>query len=290
MFALRTSGKLGSISATPRSSLMKRHAVVAYWILALVISWSVWLPLIAQAQGWANFQVPFALHYLGAFGPLVAALVMTRLLGGMDGLRELWIRITRWRVGWTSWVIAIGIPLGLFALSLVVTVAMGNPLPDLALMGQVNYLPYLGILVLPLWIITYGIGEEVGWRGFALPRLQNGRSALGATLILGVMWSLWHLPAFFYLETYMKLGFAMFPMFALGIISGAVVLTWLYNTSRGSILMVALWHALFDLVSASKASDSTMQTIMSIVIMVLAVVIVLVLKPANLSRVAKQVL
>jgi membrane protease YdiL (CAAX protease family) len=272
------------------ASLVRRHPVIAYWLLTLAISWLIWLPLIVQAQGWADLNVPFALHYLGAFGPMLAALIITWLTGGGAGLTELWSRIIRWRVGWVAWLAAVGSPIALYALSAVVTLAMGNPLPDLYLFGQVNYLPYLGLAVLPLWLATYGFGEEIGWRGFALPRLQNGRSALWASLILGVMWSVWHLPAFLYLETYLTLGLAIFPLFALGILCGAVLLTWLYNTARGSILIVAVWHALFDLVTAGKAADAIMQTVMSIVIMVLAVVVVIVFKPANLSREPKQVL
>jgi membrane protease YdiL (CAAX protease family) len=272
------------------TSIIRRHPVIAYWVLALAISWLIWLPLIFQVQGWANWNVPFALHYLGAFGPMLAALLMTWLLGGTEGLKELWSRIIRWRVGWVSWLAAVGSPVALFVFAALVSAAIFKALPDLTQLGQVNYLPYLGVWVLPLWLATYGFGEEIGWRGFALPRLQNGRSALWASVILGGMWSAWHLPTFFYLETYLRLGLAVFPMFALGIIAGAIVLTWLYNTARGSLLMVALWHALFDLVTATRATDVTMQTVMSVVIMVWAVVIVVVFKPANLSRERKQVI
>lgn len=289
MFAVMQSGTLNPIQA-PRLNLVTRHTVIAYWVLALAISWLIWMPLIAQMQGWANWNVPFALHYLGAFGPMIAALIMTWWVGGADGLKELWSRITRWRVGWVSWLVAIGSPLALFVVAALVSWMMNGQPPDAALLGQVNYLPYLGIWALPLWIITYGFGEEIGWRGFALPRLQNGRSALWATILLWAMWAFWHLPTFFYLETYMKLGLGMFLPFALGILAGAMVLTWLYNTARGSILMVALWHALFDLVSASKASDPTMQMVMSMVIMIWAVATVIVFKPVNLSREPKQVL
>lgn len=287
---LASSPTVGPVKTTRPLSGIQRHPVAAYWVITLAISWLIWLPLIAQAQGWENLNAPFALHYLGAFGPMLAAIVMTWIVGRRAGLSELWSRIVRWRAGWVGWLAAVGSPVALFVFAAIVSVAMGNPLPDLALLGQVNYLPYLGLGVLPLWLVTYGFGEEIGWRGFALPRLQNGRNALWASVILGVMWSAWHLPAFFYLDTYLKLGLAVFPMFALGIVAGAIILTWLYNTARGSILIVAVWHALFDLVSAGKASDPTMQTVMSIVIMVLAVVLVIVFKPANLSREPRQVL
>lgn len=269
--------------------LVKRHAVIAYWVLALAFSWLIWLPLIIQAQGWANLQVPFAVHYLGAFGPLLSSVIVTWLMSGRAGLTELWSRIVRWRVGWLGW-LAGGLPIGLFALAAVITIAIGNPPPALALLGQVNYLPYLGVLALPFWFVTYGLGEESGWRGFALPRLQNGRSALRATLILWIMWALWHIPAFFYLDTYRALGLGMFPLFALGLLAGAIVFTWIYNTTGGSVLIAALYHALFNLFTATEAADGTMQMVMSILVMVWAVVIVVVYKPANLSRQPEQVI
>lgn len=185
-------------------------------------------------------------------------------------------------------------PIAVFLLSLVgpaiVVRALGGEWPDLQRLGEVNYLPNLGIGALVLWLATYGFGEEIGWRGFALPRLQKGRSALSATLILGVMWIVWHMPAFLYLDTYVALGLAAFPMFALGVMTGAIVFTWLYNSTGGSVLMVAIWHGVFDFLSASKISGGTIAALMSAAIMVWAVAIVIVFKPANLSRHEKHTL
>jgi membrane protease YdiL (CAAX protease family) len=95
-----------------------------------------------------------------------------------------------------------------------------------------NYMPYLGMWALVLWVLTFGFGEEIGWRGFALPRLQKGRSALAASVIVWVMWVVWHIPSFFYLDTYMKLGLAMLPMFALGVLAGAIVFRMRVEGSR----------------------------------------------------------
>ena len=151
-------------------------------------------------------------------------------------------------------------------------------------------MPNLGIGALILWLATFGFGEEIGWRGYALPRLQRDHSALSATLILGVMWVVWHVPAFFYLDTYVSLGLAAFPLFALGVLTGAIVLTWIYNTTGGSVLMVAVWHGVFDFIAASKASDGYIAALMSAAIMIWAVVIVVVYKPADLSRHQKHTL
>ncbi|HET7089690.1 MAG TPA: CPBP family intramembrane glutamic endopeptidase, partial [Anaerolineae bacterium] len=254
------------------------------------ITWSIMLPLVASAQGWLQAPVPFALHYLAAFGPMLAALIMTWATGGAAGLKELWGRVTKWRVGLTGAAFAILSPVVLFVLAAIVVRALGGEWPDLQRLGEVNYLPNLGIGALVLWLATYGFGEEIGWRGFALPRLQKSRSALSATLILGVMWIVWHMPAFFYLDTYVALGLAAFPLFALGVMTGAIVLTWLYNTTGGSVLMVAVWHGVFDFLSASKANDGTIAALMSAAIMVWAVVIVIVFKPANLARHEKHTL
>ncbi len=240
---------------THQAKLLARHPVVAYYVLTLIISWAVELPLVAVQQGWIDVPIPFSIHYLASFGPAVAALIMTALVAGRDGLAELWGRITKWRVGWNWAGFAIGSPVVLLFLGLLVTAIVQGAWPDLRLLGQVNYLPYLGWWVLPLWLVTFGFGEEIGWRGFALPRLQKGVSTSRATLILGLMWVGWHVPAFFYLDTYRSMPWIVLPGLIFGILCGAVLFTWLYNGTGGSVLMVAIWHALFDLVSASKAGQ-----------------------------------
>lgn len=269
---------------------VRQHPVVTYYVVTLVISWLVELPLVAQVQGWMDLQLPLALHYVASFGPLLAAVIVTWANGGAEGLKELWSRMIRWRVGAFGFAFAVFSPVALFVLSIVVVRLATGEWVNLAWLGQINYMPYLGIWALVLWVLTFGFGEETGWRGFALPRLQNGRSALAASVILWAMWIVWHLPSFFYLDTYMKLGLAMLPMFSLGVLAGAIALTWLYNTTKGSILILALWHGLFDFFSAAKVSDGIIAAIMSTVFMIWAVVVVVVYKPAHLAREPKQVL
>jgi membrane protease YdiL (CAAX protease family) len=263
---------------------------VTYFVLTLALSWLIEVPLIVQVQGWADLRMPLALHYLASFGPMLAAILVTWATGGAEGLKELWSRLTRWHVGAFGLAFAVLSPVLLFAAGVLVVRFTSGEWINLALLGKVNYLPDLGIWALVLWLLTFGFGEETGWRGFALPRLQKGRSALAATIILWVMWIVWHIPAFLYLDTYMKLGLAMLPMFALGVLAGAIALTWLYNTTRGSILMLALWHGMFDFFSAAKVGDGTIAAIMSTVFMIWAVFVVVVYKPANLSREPRQVL
>ena len=104
-------------------------------------------------------------------------------------------------------------------------------------------------------IVSFGFGEEVGWRGFAFPRLQSRHSALVATLRLTVGWALWHLPLFFYRPGYTSMGAAGVVGWFFSLLTGAVLLTWLYNESRGSILVVALFHAAVDVAFTSSVSS-----------------------------------
>jgi len=258
---------------------IERHQVASYYGLAVLFTWAVQLPLIAVRHGWTDAPIPFWLHYVASFGPTAAALIVTALTAGKEGLRELWHQITRWRVGWKWGLFSVLSPVAVFALCMPIVRLFKGEWPDLRLLGQVNYLPYLGFAVLPLWVTTFGFGEEIGWRGFALPRLQKTMSVSKATLVLGVLWILWHIPPFFYHETYQDMGWAILLGFIFGVLCGAVLLTWLYNGTGGSVLMVALWHGIFDLLTASKAGQDIIPIVMSALVIVSALFIANIEKP-----------
>lgn len=273
-----------------RAGFIARHPVLVYYLLALAFSWSILLLLGAVKQGWIDLQVPFAIHYLAAFGPMVAALAVTAATGGWQGLRELWGRMVQWRVGWRWALFCTCSPAAAFVLTIPVYWLIKGEKPDLRLLGQANYLPYLGIAVVLVWLVTYGFGEETGWRGFALPRLQKRMSVARATLLLGGMWAFWHLPAFLYLETLEEMGLFFLPGFIFGVLCGAVLFTWMYNGTRGSILMVALWHGFFDFFSASKAGQDIIPIIMSALVIIGALVVTNLDRPWNFYHVEKQVM
>jgi membrane protease YdiL (CAAX protease family) len=195
-------------------------------------------------------------------------------------MRQLLAGVLKWRVGLGWMLFATLSPIALFAVAAVIGYATNRTWPDLALLGEVDYLPYLGIVgAFILWLLTFGVGEEVGWRGFALPRLQQSHSALTATLMLGVAWALWHLPAFFYKDTYVAMGLAAgLPLLLLSILAASIVFTWLYNSTHGSLLMVILFHALFDFLSVSRAGGDNVAAIMSAGVMMWAVLVVILFK------------
>jgi membrane protease YdiL (CAAX protease family) len=253
--------------------------------LTFLITWGIQLLLIGSENGWGGISIPPYVHYLAAYGPMTASIIVTAAIAGRTGLKELWGRITRWRVGWGWFLIALLSPAVLFAVGVAIALFLGEPAPDLALLGQVNYMPPLGLLgAWVFWFLTYGMGEEIGWRGFALPRLQHGASAGRATLILGLIWALWHLPPFFYLDTYQTMGLWMYPFLAFTIVCGNVVYTWIYNSSGGSVLMAILFHASFNTFSASAAGAGTIAIVMTAGVVLASLIIPRVYGLQNLSR------
>lgn len=271
-----------------RSSIFMRHPTMCYFVLAYALSWSITIPLAAAAQNLFNLNITFDLHYLAQVGPAVAAITMTALTEGRTGLRDLAGRALKWRVGWEWLLVSIGSPIALFTVSAVVARIVDGKWIDLRDLGRVNFLPYLGPAALVLWLISNGFGEEIGWRGFALPRLQQRHRAFTATLILSAFWALWHVPAFFYIPSYRDMGVTGAPGFFIGLLSGAILFTWLYNSTGGSILMVAIWHGLFNFFTASAAGTGTVAMVMSIGVMVWAATLVIVEHPTNLAARPRQ--
>jgi len=269
-------------------SVIKRHTLISYFVLAYLLTWLVEFALVAKVQGRLQ-NVPFWIHYLASFGPMLAALIVTWIASGVNGIHHLLLPLLRVRdvIRWV--LVAIFLPVGLFGIALLYEFFINGASPNWGLLGEVDYLPYLGgVGAFLLWLVTFGVGEEIGWRGFALPRLQQQHSAQLSTIILSTVWCFWHLPAFFYKDTYIAMG--LFPgilLFYISIFAASIVFTWLYNSARGSLFVVVLFHALFDFLSVSQAGGSLAPALMSAVIMLLAVTIVVIYKTANLSHRAK---
>ncbi|MCS6828533.1 MAG: CPBP family intramembrane metalloprotease [Caldilinea sp.] len=191
--------------------------------------------------------VPAWLHLAGAYGPFLAAFIVTAQTAGQEGVRELMSRLMRWRIG-LGWLAAAFSPVAVFGVVALVMRIISGTWQAAGGFGQVAELPELDWLTGWLvWILTFGLGEETGWRGFALLRLQARYSARNASLILGLLWAGWHAPAFFY--NY-ELSLFSVPAFVVGIVAGAMVLTWLYNSTGGSVLATALWHGSYNAVVA----------------------------------------
>jgi len=180
-------------------------------------------------------------------------------------------------------------PLALFLVALSIDSLISSTQFSFNLFGRLQEIPgIMGVVGWIIMILTFGLGEETGWRGFALPRLQNTRSASKATLMLIAIWLGWHLPVFFYKESFIEMGAFGAIGWAVSLAFGAVVLTWLYNSAKGSILMVAIWHGTFN--AAVAATGGNIGMITSIMVIIWAIIVAKRYGPSDLSPVPKHTL
>lgn len=270
------------------SSWIKHHSLTAYFFLAFLITWILISPLALSAQNLLNIQISPHWHFLGALGHISAALIVTAIAIGKSGVSKFLGRLLNWRVGIVWILISIFSPFVLFLLSILILRVTGNSWVDFSKLASGEYAAFTWIGGSLLSAVAYGIGEEAGWRGYALPRLQQKRSALMATFLLAVFWALWHAPMFLYR---FEFGIIQVVGFFIGMFAGAIWLTFLYNSTGGNILMVVLWHTNWNIVNIIGLVVSIeVVSLMSAIVMVVAVIIVIVCKPARLSSYGKHTL
>jgi membrane protease YdiL (CAAX protease family) len=258
---------------TRGGSRLDVRALVAFFALAYALSWSWAIPLAAahlvvrRGEGWPT-------HYPSLLGPAIAAVVITAWTMGRPGVRDLLARMARWRVPLRWWLAALS-PAAFLGLALTAMAAAGKPLPSVADFGRFSGTPAIGLVGVLLLITFVGaLGEETGWRGYALPQLQRRFSPLTSSLIIAVLWFGWHLPQFFVIATYRDFGPVQYVGMFLGLTCGAVVLTWLYNRSGGSILLVIVWHGLYNFVSGTQAATGLLAAVVSTLVMIQGVVLI----------------
>lgn len=220
------------------TEFLKRHSLVIGILLMFALTW----PIDLANSGILPIQFPFIVYLFLGWGFVFASLMVTGLTLGKSGVVALLKRYVQWRVGWKWYVAALLIPTGLIALGVYINAALTGVAPDFntviahKIFGGAAYLP---LFILPFFLVDLiSNGEEIGWRGYVLPRLQAKYSALTSTLILGVIWGFWHLPKF--LSHWDAVSFAWFMTHT---ISVAFLYTWLYNGTKGSLLLVSLFHA-----------------------------------------------
>jgi membrane protease YdiL (CAAX protease family) len=219
---------------------------------------------------------------LGSLVPSSVAVLLVAVLHGKAGVRKLLRRLLMWRVGFGWWVAVVllsTLPLGAVGLSIV----FGGDAPDVT-----TTIP--GAVVLFVLFIFPGSagGEELGWRGFALPHLQTVRSALDSSVVLGVAWGVWHLPL--YLTGADIRPLSLFAPWVVLTVATSVIYTWLYNGTGGSLLIVVLFHAASNVFLAvfvvDPFEDQLTQPFLILValMIVVASVVVAATGPATLSR------
>lgn len=181
----------------------------------------------------SDFRMPLLL--LGTIAPSLVAIALVARASGSAGVQALLRRLLEWRVGARWYVFAIGF---LLALKLAAAVAHLALTGDWPLFGMTPWFEIAAAIVLGTPLQA---GEEVGWRGYALPRLATSFGLARASLLLGVLWGVWHLPLFL-IQGLGNFG-QSFPMFVLGSTAISVAMAWLYANTRGSLLLAMLMHS-----------------------------------------------
>jgi membrane protease YdiL (CAAX protease family) len=217
-------------------SVVRRYPLIVFFVLAYVFSWWTW-PLYAFGLS----PSPII-----AFGPFLAAILVLALTTGKGGVVTLLRRMVRWRVRPVWYAVALLLPVAISGgAALLNVVVLGASAPSPAELGAWSGL----VPTFFLQLLVPGIGgawEEPGWRGYALPKLQGGHSALLASLILGVVWAFWHLPLMVIGQIHLS-----DPVY---IVAWTVVLTWVFNNTNGSVLIAMLMHNIHNVISGGYFS------------------------------------
>jgi membrane protease YdiL (CAAX protease family) len=235
-------------------SWLVRRPLVAYFILAYALTWVLLLPFVLS-QGGGVGVIPLAtpsdasglaylLVFVGALGPALAAIIVSAASNGWAGVKSLLLRMVLVKVGIRWYLVALLLPLVAYVLPLLLLGGSAFVSSLLSVQGAITLLLYLLLSTIG-WVIASPLGEEPGWRGFALPRLQEQYGPLRGSLLLGLLWGLWHLPLF--LTTWEKpyespLGLLLFLVQT---ISFTVVMAWLFNHTRGSTFLALLCHSAY---------------------------------------------
>ncbi len=228
-------------------NLLRRHALLAYFAIALAFSWVV-------VATWVGMGWPTTFWTIVAItlGPTVASLVMTGVTQGWAGIRMLLARLVRWRVPPAWYAVALlGIPL-IMIFGMLVLPGAAASFDPLTVGTWLGY-PWL------FFLVTFLGGpflEEPGWRGFALPRMQARFGPFAGTLLLGLLWAAWHYPQYMMPDWAAQNGGfrpASVAIYTLSVIPLTVILTWVFNNTRGSILLAILTHASINAFSVYAA-------------------------------------
>ena len=264
-----------------KTNIFARRPLGTFFVLSILL----FLPLFVAAGIAFTLKAPGWLQYLtqalSSWSPNLAAIIVTGAISGGEGVRTLLSGFLKWRVRPAWYLIAIAVPI---ALGLVVAgiyyLLAGRP-PGV--LTSFTVVTFLGTVMDHLF--RGPLGEEAGWRGFALPRLQARYSALKSSLILGLAVVVWHVPTWFIQGLSGGKLLIFIASFVAALMSFTVVMTWLYNNTQGSLLLAVLMHLAFNVaLTLSVVPLEVQMAILAGVYFVCALVVALVAGPNKLSR------
>lgn len=221
------------------SNPLKRCPLLFFFILAYAIAW-----------------IPFAFRFvlgtdallgISSFAPAIAAITMTVATENKAGIKTLISRLFLWRVSLKWYLVALLAPIVLELLAILTHKLFGDAVPSFRFTDWIQMLPAQlpSLAIFLLFLVLLSSGEELGWRGYAMPRLQAGYGSVGASLILGLLWGFWHLPMF-WIPGSAQYGLPV-PGYVLAAIGYTIIYTCIYNGTKGSVLLASSYHAASNL-------------------------------------------
>jgi CAAX protease family protein len=221
-------------------SLIRRHPVITFFVLACALSWG--------AIPWQSFFAP---------GVLVAALIVVSLTEGVAGLRAMGSRLIRWRVSWIWYLVALAVPFAVKFAAIGLNTALGAPAPHIAEFSVWYSLP-MAIAINIANPLNAQLPEEASFRGWAQPKLQTTRTPLTATVLMAIGVTIWHAPLFVMAQ------FGSSPIEALATVAVTFWYAWLFNHASGSALLTLIAHATEGTIETSTlwqaSADTTRMT------------------------------
>jgi membrane protease YdiL (CAAX protease family) len=216
--------------------LIKKNPGLLFILLTFILTWSIEIPAAMTAHGYASIKISKSLQLITTLTPGIVAIVLSLALGRGAGLKAFLKPIIKWRVNIYWYLSVLGTGILLTGLSVLAFHLFSNKQvkPD----TPVNILAYLIILIFlsPFW-------EEIGWRGFLLPNLQEKYSPLTAALIIGFVWGLWHLPGILAANPYGNQSMYYFLIIFGGCFALSILQTWLFNSTKSLLICILLHDA-----------------------------------------------
>jgi len=258
--------------------------LIFYFLIAYAFTWIFWIPEALAVRGIlvSSTLVDLILgpNNPAAWGPLVAAFSLTYLNEGVDGVLILLKRAVDIRFAKVWWIPTFLLFPLICGGALLLAKLSGEAMPELFWLTS----PFLIVVTFIQILLTGGpLQEEFGWRGYALPRLQTRFNALISSLILGVMWSLWHIPYFFIGE---EVIYQYVWGHLLSSIMVTIIITWLYNNTGGSILVALISHNMFNVSNILfPALETQLGSLLFLVFLIASVIaVVIIWRPKRLVR------
>ena len=219
----------------------KKH-IYLFFILAYGFTWLFWIPRALESQGYLSLPIdPVFFHIAGAFGPAVAAMSLTCIDGGKKGLRKLFAPYGRLNVHWTWYAFVLFTRPLIWSMALLGYFVLGQ---QKIISWEANAGFFILYFVSQLFVV--GVGEELGWSGYALPRLQVRHGFVRANLVLGILWGVWHLPFFF------TIGDSQYGTSLLIFTLKLTAFRFLFSAAclrTGSLVMPGLFHVSFNVLT-----------------------------------------